>query len=397
MKVKNSDPRRGPVHEPREFNSLSPGDQERIRNQLRDLWEEGEDLDEIEVVEDVVEDVAGEDEEDVESDEESSDEDDSGDSDYVQDDVDPIECDAYEMDGDVYEGAARASANVRKSGFNPREGVGFDNDSSQKKSNARTEREKRALGRKKRREEKKKKTLVSLEEKKRVAVENRLKKQDALPIRRRSWKKKKPRLWQHSEISELRDIYLRNQADGSLTKNTRGFGLRAVVNGTHVPKSTLYDHLTKKRSAVRGAPMKLSLDEEVSLVNDVVYLAKNGLTVTKQVILRVVQLYIIERRKKWIEDGNMEAIEAEKRRGCFKDDLPSNRWFSSFIRRHDSIRMSYQRTTTAAKASVTLEDLDEFLLNWWELTKNLPPENLINGDETNVRYDPEALKVKSQY
>jgi hypothetical protein len=385
---KNSDPKLGPIHGPKRLCDLEDNERERVAEALRRARSAcARDPDEY-VPDAMYGDV---DDSDQNSGEEESDSSGAGSN------WDPIERAARAMDDDLSSSDEESNGGAQKkratpSRFNPRYGVVFDDDDSKKKKNRFEIRRRRAANRQRRREEMEKMRRMSLGEKKKHAVEERGKQLDDMPIRRRSLKSKKPRLWTKGVLEEASSVY------GKLQKikrkqNEKGTGIRSAVMGTVVPKSTLHDHLKKGRTLILGAPLKITIEEEVVLANDVLYLARNGMPVTPVMVKSVVRHYLRERRATWEKDNNTTALEQEKRRGFFKDDWPSKCWFHAFLSRHPTVKLRYEKTTSSAKASVTLQDLTEFYDNLLQVSAGVPQCNMLNGDETGVRFEGTKEKV----
>lgn len=80
-------------------------------------------------------------------------------------------------------------------------------------------------------------------------------------------------------------------------------------------------------------------------------------------------------------------------RSCpyFKDNMPGEEWARSFLARHEkmlSVRMC--QNISRKRPAVSVETVNKFFDNLDDTLKDVPPENVVNYDETNLTDDPKA-------
>ena len=82
----------------------------------------------------------------------------------------------------------------------------------------------------------------------------------------------------------------------------------------------------------------------------------------------------------------------------FKNNLPSNDWVSSFLKRNkDALSTRQCQNIKKARAKVSASSATQFFENLATILKNedgtpVPPTNIFNYDETNLSDDPGTKK-----
>lgn len=95
-----------------------------------------------------------------------------------------------------------------------------------------------------------------------------------------------------------------------------------------------------------------------------------------------------------------EFLHVNNRENPFKNNLPGNKWYKSFLRRHPEIKLRTSEGVTAASANVSETDIK----SWFKSVESLlteenvfdvlkDPERVFNGDETNFVLDPKKNLV----
>ena len=67
--------------------------------------------------------------------------------------------------------------------------------------------------------------------------------------------------------------------------------------------------------------------------------------------------------------------------------MPGNDWLCSFVKRHN-LTKRITDDVKAARAEVNHEVINSYFDNLEEWIKDIPPENILNYDETNITDDP---------
>jgi hypothetical protein len=76
----------------------------------------------------------------------------------------------------------------------------------------------------------------------------------------------------------------------------------------------------------------------------------------------------------------------------FRDNLPKYKWVQSFLGRHKEFSLRKTNPIKRSRAAVSREDIREFFTNYLIASEGVPPENLMNCDETNFKDDPGLKK-----
>jgi hypothetical protein len=69
-----------------------------------------------------------------------------------------------------------------------------------------------------------------------------------------------------------------------------------------------------------------------------------------------------------------------------------HRWVAKFLGRHPEFSLWKASPIKRAKAAVSKEDVQEFLGPFAKSVEGIPPENIVNFDETNFSDDPGSKK-----
>lgn len=73
---------------------------------------------------------------------------------------------------------------------------------------------------------------------------------------------------------------------------------------------------------------------------------------------------------------------------AFKNNLPGKEWAKSFLRRRKQLSQRKAKNISVARAAVDEEAINQFFDNLEKELVGVPPENIINYDETNLGDDP---------
>jgi hypothetical protein len=72
----------------------------------------------------------------------------------------------------------------------------------------------------------------------------------------------------------------------------------------------------------------------------------------------------------------------------FKDNLPTRQFVDKFLRRHKVLRLRTASNIKRSRAQVSRDDVTNFISKFEKSVEGVPPENIFNYDETNLRDDP---------
>lgn len=151
-----------------------------------------------------------------------------------------------------------------------------------------------------------------------------------------------------------------------------------------VPLTTVYKAVKNPDYAPRspGPPTVLTTQEELEVVNWILYRAERGFPVSKIELLDSVQAYVV----------------ALKKKTPFSGGRPGRHWFEYFKKRHPELSIRTAQHLSLTRASVTEEDLRQW---FGEVRAHLQEKNLLNieasrifnCDETSIQLCPKSDKV----
>lgn len=156
--------------------------------------------------------------------------------------------------------------------------------------------------------------------------------------------------------------------------------VRAAAEQYGIPKSTLQDRVNDTHGKTHGRPTVLSAEEEDYIVNMLKQCGDWGFPLTQVDLQMFVKHYL---DKKGVTTR-------------FKDNLPTHRFVATFIKRHPDMKLRKTNLIKRARAGVSIADIEEFFVNYEKVAAGVPPENIYNYDETNLKDDPGSKKCLFQ-
>lgn len=262
-------------------------------------------------------------------------------------------------------------------------------DDEKKKRNRLAQRKCRAK-KKSMRAENRKKPLVQRQA---DATKNRQLQHDARPIRRSKGGKPKKtfRNWTYEQLQLAKTEYL---AAAMTTDKSRGkgLGLRHFAEKFGIPKATLHDAVRNKRNPFMGRPTVFTPEEEEELKAVISAYGQFGQPLEKSDVLLLAQGFLRQRAEKRIAEGHDQTHSVA---WTLEDDKPGRGWFQEFKKRHPTLKFGQPKTTLSTKAQLTVESVQEFYQYFLRATTGVPPQNIVNADETCIAFTPEKKKVCS--
>ena len=147
----------------------------------------------------------------------------------------------------------------------------------------------------------------------------------------------------------------------------------------NIPRSTLHNKLKKKYTQKPGRPTVLNDEEELSIAEHLLATADWGFPFDGMDIMMLVKSYLDK-------IGRTVAL--------FKNNLPGPDWLESYLKRHsDMLRMRLCQNISRKRAGVSKTAVIEYFNNLQVTLEDIPPQNIINYDETNLSDDPGRKKV----
>lgn len=122
-----------------------------------------------------------------------------------------------------------------------------------------------------------------------------------------------------------------------------GCSIRIASSKHGIPKSTIFNKSSGKVPLMRnsGPNTILTTDEEAIIEKWVLSLAVRGFPVTKNQLLRSVQMY----------------LKTTKRKTPFTENLPGRKWYEGFRNRHPIISEKISQDLTTSRAAITEEKI----------------------------------------
>jgi hypothetical protein len=164
----------------------------------------------------------------------------------------------------------------------------------------------------------------------------------------------------------LRDVLQGNQSQ------------RLVSKRYGIPRGTLQNKMKKMHMNKPGCPTILSEEEEKCIVDHLIKLSEWGFPFTKTDLKITVKMYLDKEGRQ------------EKR---LKNNYPGREWTSLFLRRHHEITQRMTQNIAPKRSEVDKEEVKEYFTNLRESLEGIPPENIVNYDETNLVDDPGRKKA----
>lgn len=146
----------------------------------------------------------------------------------------------------------------------------------------------------------------------------------------------------------------------------------------NIPRSTIKNKLKDIFNKKPGRPTVLDEDHEKSFVEHIFKMAEFGFPITELDLRFIVKGYFDKIGRKVPQ---------------FKNNLPGIDWVRAFRKRNPKLTVRECSNIKVVRAAVDEETIDKYFDNLTESLNNVPPENLWNYDETNLRDDPGTNKV----
>lgn len=156
-----------------------------------------------------------------------------------------------------------------------------------------------------------------------------------------------------------------------------GVSIREASRRYEVPFGTLFNKLKGKHTGSIGHPTALSRDEEAALVENIILVSSWGYPLALEDVRHLVKVYLDRSGRK---------------SPLWKGNYPGKDWATKFVHRHPDLVQRNCQNITVKRASVSREDLQKYFNNLEQTLEGVPPQNIINFDETNLSDDPGRIK-----
>ena len=156
-----------------------------------------------------------------------------------------------------------------------------------------------------------------------------------------------------------------------------GASFRHVSRQYGIPLGTLHRRYHGLKTSTSGGRMpRLTEAVEVDIATHLSILGEYGMAFDRNDIKSFVKFHL---------DSN--GIEIEN----FKNNLPGREWLTLFLERNKNIlSQRVCQNINRRRASISSDVVEEFLYNLSEVMEGVPPDCIVNYDETNVVDSPQG-------
>lgn len=177
-----------------------------------------------------------------------------------------------------------------------------------------------------------------------------------------------------------RKVNSENMAKAIHAIESKSLSIRKAAEKYNINYSAVYRHLKGSGSGrPQGGQPALNANEESFIVHRIKICADWGYPLDALTLRMLVKQYLDEIGK------NVKK---------FKNNIPGRDWAYSFLRRHKKeISERFCQNIKRSRASVSRNVITEYFEHLENELKDVPPQNIINYDETNLRDDPGKRKV----
>ena len=162
----------------------------------------------------------------------------------------------------------------------------------------------------------------------------------------------------------------------------KGLSIRSASKQFGIPYTVLHRHVKNNNVKKIGGQTALSEDEEALLVDRLAMCAEWGYPIDRFDLQCIVKGYL-DRRGRVVRK--------------FTNNMPGKDFAELFIKRHkDRLSIRMCQNIKRARAGVTPAIINEYFDHLEKTLAEVPPQNIINFDETNLQDDPGRKKVISK-
>lgn len=144
-----------------------------------------------------------------------------------------------------------------------------------------------------------------------------------------------------------------------------------------IPISTLKDKVRGKHPRSHGGQQVFCPEEEEAICENLILVANYGIPLSYIDIKLFVKGYLCNQKR-------------EVKR--FKNNTPGDDWVRSFVKRNRQLTQRMCQNIKRARAQLKPSEVSEYYQRLAESLEGVPPENILNYDETNLADDPGMKK-----
>jgi len=176
--------------------------------------------------------------------------------------------------------------------------------------------------------------------------------------------------------------YTEADLEEAVRRVTEGEPCKRVARLLNIPHRTLRNHISgvrTRKSGKCGRNRALLDEEELCIAQHIATFADFGYAFERLDLKVFVQSFLNK---------------AQRVCPYFKDNMPGDEWVTSFLHRHKDL-LSHRacQNISRKRAAVSCEDVNRFFDNLTNTLAGVPPQNIVNYDETNLTDDPKAKNM----
>lgn len=158
----------------------------------------------------------------------------------------------------------------------------------------------------------------------------------------------------------------------------RNLSFRQAAERYGVPRNTIFRRYHGMNLERLGRPPGLNPNEEKTITDALTVAAEFGYPLTDRELREFVQHYL-----------NGKGVKSKH----FKNNLPGVDWLEGFKARNNQLSVRLSQNVKRSRAELTPAIIESYFNNLRTELENVPPENIINFDESNITDDPGSVRV----
>lgn len=152
--------------------------------------------------------------------------------------------------------------------------------------------------------------------------------------------------------------------------------IRAASKSFNIPFGTVFNRFNQLHTKKVGTPTVLTSAQEQDLSDTIKTAGDWGYPLQPAAVASLVK----------------DFLDINKINSKFTDNRPGPDWISSFMKRN-KLTTRWTQNIKRARAKISPEIVNPYFDNLTNTVRDIPPENIINYDETNFTDDPESQRV----
>lgn len=160
--------------------------------------------------------------------------------------------------------------------------------------------------------------------------------------------------------------------------NSERMSLKDAAEFYSIPKVTVWRKIKKLNMKMHGGQTALSKAEEETITDTILYAADWGFPLDREEIKDLIQSHLNRQGRKIKE---------------FRDNRPGNSWYYGFVSRNPQLSIRLAENIKRSRAAVSPAILNSYFDELAVSLEGIPPENIVNYDETCFTDDPGRKKV----